>query len=79
MSVRSVVIIAKHAQLLTDADSGLCQIRNEILGHTVGQLAYLSRGMRTDGIEIAEYYALEGAPDLMTSVMMSSEICLVLP
>ena len=58
-SVRSVVIIAEYAKFFTDAYSCLREIWNQILRHTVGELADLCGGMCTDRIKVTEDYALE--------------------
>lgn len=54
------IVVAEHAEFLADAHGCLGDVRDEILGHAVGELADFGRGMCTYGVEVAEYDALEG-------------------
>ena len=60
-SVRCVIVIAEDGQLLADAHSGLSDVGNKVVGHSVRQLADFGRGMSTNRIEIAQNDALDGS------------------
>ena len=55
------IVVAKDAQLLAHANSGLGEEGHQVLGHTVGQLANLGTRMGSDGIEVAQQDGLDGA------------------
>ncbi len=58
-SVGSVIVVAENAKFLSDSDSSLGQIGNEVLGHTIGEFSDLCRRVCADRIEIAKQNALE--------------------
>ena len=60
-AVGSVVVVAENLQLLAHADSRLSDEGNEVHGHADGQLANLSTGMSTDGVEVAQHDRLDGS------------------
>ena len=53
-TVRSI-IIAKHAQFLTDTDCGLSQVRNQILRNAIRKFAQQCSRMSTDRVEITQH------------------------
>ena len=60
-AVGSVVVVTEDLQLLAHADSCLRDKRNEVHGHTDGQLANLCAGMSADGVEVAQHDRLDGS------------------
>ena len=53
-TVGSIIIVTKHAQFLTDADSGLGKIRNQVLRYTVRQLSQQCCGVCTYRVEVTQ-------------------------
>ena len=58
-SVRSIVVVAEDCKLLADAHSGLCYVRDEVVGYTVRQLADECRRVSTDWVEVAQNDTLD--------------------
>ena len=55
-TVVCIIVAAEYAQLRTLADSHLSDVRHQVVGDTVGILAYLSALVCTDGIEVTQDY-----------------------
>ena len=58
-TVGSVIVVAEDGELLAYTDSGLSDKGDEVVGHTIGQLADESRWVGTDRIEVAQHDALD--------------------
>ena len=59
-SVGGIVVITEDTELLADADSGLGEVRDEVLGNAIGHLSDDGGGMRADGVEITQEDGLDG-------------------
>ena len=63
-AIGCIVVITEDGEFLADAHSRLCNERNQVVGHTIGQFANQGRGMRSDRIEISQDNALDGSSTL---------------
>ena len=58
-SVWSIIVITEDGQLLADAHSGLCNVRNQVVWHAVRQLTDFCRWVCTDWVEVSQHDALD--------------------
>ena len=58
-TVGGVVVITEYGQLFTDTDSGLSQVRDEVLRNSIGQFTDKSCRMCTNRVEVAQQDSMD--------------------